>query len=277
MKFVIVRHRQVDAYSIEYYTAITYFLREAGHSVIHTTWEGIPYDYDVVLYFHSGFYSIPEGFDITEGRIVLMNIEQMSRKDYRDFTINLLNKYPNMLYADYSTANIALVEEQVSHIRGIWMPYFHNPAMKPPSTEPRKTDLLFFGCMSHERASLCKKYGATVITAFMDERDAAIRKAKCILNCHYSKDYKIFESLRAYHSVYLGTPVFTADESYDETCFLSERNQAYLLKALPVPDDLPELDFTEEDRKAKTIISHFINLFRPSSPTPTDLCSSDNH
>lgn len=276
MKFAVVRLRQVDAYAIEYYSAITYYLRELGHSVIHTTWESLPNDCDVILYFHSGMYRIPEDQELTCKQVVLMNIEQLTRKDYLEFTKEVLKKHPSMMYADYSTANMDIMRRELSII-GRWIPYLHYPGMLPPSTEPRTNNLLFFGCMSHERASICKKYGATVITAFMDERDAAIRKAKCVLNCHFSKDYRIFESMRAYHSVYMGTPVFIADDSLSESCFLSERNQAYLLKALPVPDDLPELDFTDEDMRGRDIIRAFANSFRPSSPTPMDLSVSDNH
>lgn len=276
MKFFIVRLRQVDAYAIEYYSALTYFLRDAGHKVVTTTWETLPDTPGIILYFHSGFYGIPDDVNIRGRHIVLMNLEQMTRKNYRDFTIQMLTKYPQMLYADYSTANLDILEKELGW-RGIWLPYFHHPQMAPPSTDPRTRDLLFFGCMSHERASICKQYGADVISAFLDERDREVRKSKCVLNCHYSKEYGVFESLRAYHAIYHGTPVFTPDESLPETCFLSASNRAYLLKTLPVPDDLPPLDFTEEHEKARFLVELFIQVFHPSSPTPTDPSTSDNH
>jgi len=275
MKFFIVRLRQVDAYAIEYYNALTYFLREAGHTVVTTMWETLPDTPGIVLYFHSGFYRIPEDVSVRGRQIVLMNLEQMTRKDYRTFTLEILKTYPQMLYADYSTANLDILEKELGW-RGFWLPFFHTPEMPPPSTDPRTTDLLFFGCMSHDRAALCKQYNAHVIVAFMNERDDAIRKAKCVLNCHYSKEYGVFESLRAYNAIYHGTPVFTADESLPETCFLSASNRAYLLKTLPVPDDLPPLDFTEEHEKARMLVEIFTQVFHPSSPTQTDPSSSDN-
>jgi hypothetical protein len=276
MKFVIIRLRRVEAYAIEYYSAFTYFLEEAGHTVVISTWETLPDTFDAVLYFHSGFYGIPEDVNLRGKHIALMNLEQMTRPIYREFTKDMLAKYPQMLYVDYSTANLDIMEKELGW-RGLWIPYFHNPEMDLPSIASKSSDLLFYGCMSHERATFCKQYNARVITAFMEERDAEIRNAQCVLNCHYSKEYGVFESLRAYHAVYLGIPVFTADESLPETCFLSVSNRAYLLNALPVPDDLPPLDFSEEHDKARMLVDIFIQSFHPSLPRPTDPLSSDNH
>lgn len=276
MKFAIVRLRQVDAYAVEYYTALTYFLRDAGHTVITTTWDTIPDTIDVALYFHSGFYRIPDDVNLRGRHVVLMNLEQLTRKDYLAFTKEMLTKYPQMHYADYSTANLDLMETTLGW-RGSWLPYFHHPTMAAASTDPRTTAMLFYGCMSHERASVCKQYGASVITAFTEERDAAIRKAACVLNCHYSKEYGVFESLRAYHAIYHGTPVFTPDESLPETCFLSVSNRAYLLKTLPVPHDLPPLDFTEEHEKARMLVDVFTQVFHPSSPTRMDPSTFGSH
>jgi hypothetical protein len=263
MKFVIVRLRQADAYLTEYCAALSYFLVEAGHTVHTSTWETIPDYYDVVLYFHTGFYGIPDDVNLRGKHIVLINLEQMTRQPYLDFTKSLLKAYPQMLYADYSTANLDILEQELGW-RGLWLPYFHSPSMPPPSTDSRTIPLLFFGCMSSGRSQICKQYDATVLHAFADERDAAIRKARCVLNCHYGKDYRVFESLRAYQSVYHGTPVFSADESLPETCFLSAANRAYLLKTLPVPDDLPPLNFDEEHAKARLLVETFIQAFRPS-------------
>lgn len=263
MKFVFVRLRQVDAYIVEYCTALTYFLEEAGHTVHTSTWETLPDYFDVVLYFHTGFFKIPDDVNLRGKHIVLINLEQLTRRTYLDFTKEMLAEYPQMLYADYSTANLDILEADLGW-RGIWLPFFHCPSMPPPSTESRTTPLLFFGSMSSERSQICKQYDATVISAFANERDAAIRTARCVLNCHYWKDYRVFESLRAYNAVYHGTPVFSADESLPETCFLSPTNRAYLLKTLPVPDDLPPLNFDEEHAKARLIVETFIQAFRPS-------------
>lgn len=262
MHFAIVRLRQVEAYAIEYYNAIAHYLREAGQTVSISTWEGLPDDAHVILFFHTGFYGIPDDVNLRGKHIVLMNLEQLTRKNYLEFTKKMLEVNPQMLYADYSTANLDILESEMGW-RGMWVPYMPVPDM-PVSTESRSTELLFYGCMSHERASICRRYGATTISAFMEERDNAIRKAKCVLNCHFAKDYKVFESLRAYHAIYLGTPVFTADESLPECCFLSGNNQRYLLKTLPVPDDLPPLDFTEEYARSRIVVESLINLFRPS-------------
>jgi len=262
MKFTIVRLRQIDAYAIEYYSALTYFLRDAGHTVITTTWDMFPDSTDVVLYFHSAFYGIPDDVNLRGKHIVLMNLEQLTRKDFFEFTKHMLKGYPQMHYADYSTANLDIMESELGW-RGSWLPYFHHPQMDVPSTDPRTLDLLFYGCMSHERASFCQQYGASIITAFQEERDAAIRTARCVLNCHCTKDYGIFESLRAYHAIYHGTPVFTPDASLDETCFLSGSNRLYLLKSLPVPNNLPPVDFSEEHEKARVLVDIFIQVFRP--------------
>jgi hypothetical protein len=262
MHFAIVRLRQVEAYAIEYYNAIAHYLRDAGHDVSISTWEGLLDESDVILFFHTGFYGIPDDVNLRGKHIVLMNLEQLTRKNYLEFTKKMLEVNPQMLYADYSTANLDILEAEMG-IRGMWIPYMPVPNMMG-STESRSTELIFYGCMSAERAAICRRYGATVLSAFMEERDDSIRKARCVLNCHYNKDYGVFESLRAYHAIYLGTPVFTADESLPEACFLSTNNQRYLLKTLPVPDDLPPLDFTEEYVRSRIVIHSLITLFHLS-------------
>lgn len=262
MHFAIVRRREVEPYAIEYYGAIAYYLREAGHEVTVCIWDTLPETAEVILYFHSGFYGIPDNVYLRGKHIVLMNTEQLTRKNYLEFTKKMLEVNPQMLYADYSTANLDILEDEFGW-RGMWIPYMPIPGT-PISNEPRSTDLLFYGCMSSERAAICRKYGATVLSAFMHERDDAIRKARCVLNCHFNKEYRVFESMRVYQAIYLGTPVFVADESLPESCFLSANNQRYILKTLPVPDDLPPLDFTEEYVRSRIVIRSLLTLFLPS-------------
>jgi len=230
MHIALVRTPIVDIYIKEYVESLLYYLGTLGHTSIVSTWEEHPIA-DAYLYFHTAWYCPPPEMP---RKVVLVNVEQLTRPDYSAFTLDLLEKYPNMLYADYSTANLNIVRAACGR-NGFWLPYFYTPQLQCLSSTAKCIDLLFNGSMSDQRKALCDQYGATVLEVFGAARDAAIAQARCVFNCHYSTVYGIFESLRAYHSVYLGVPVFSPDASLPEECYLSPTNRKWLLSTYPPP------------------------------------------
>jgi hypothetical protein len=266
MRFWIVREiRLVDKFIRDYYIALSWYLREAGHTVEVTTLESVPSDPGIYLFFHSG---LPCPDTIPSNQLwVLMNLEQLTRLEYLQHTVHILAKYPKMLYADYSTANLEIIR---SHIwrTGLWMPYFFNPEyLKPFGVVSRDINTFFFGGFSYSanRQSKLKPFNAYCREdVFGAERDSLIRRSKVVLNVHYAANYGVFESLRAYHAIYLGTPVYSLDTSLPEQCFLGKDAQRYLLTSPNIPDDLPELTFEYEIESARNMIGEFTELLRSS-------------
>ena len=266
MRFWIVREiRLVDKFIRDYYIALSWYLREAGHTVEVTTLESVPSDPGIYLFFHSG---LPCPDTIPSNQLwVLMNLEQLTRLEYLQHTVHILAKYPKMLYADYSTANLEIIR---SHIwrTGLWMPYFFNPEyLKPFGVVSRDINTFFFGGFSYSanRQSKLKPFNAYCREdVFGAERDSLIRRSKLVLNVHYAANYGVFESLRAYHAIYLGTPVYSLDTSLPEQCFLGKDAQRYLLTSPNIPDDLPELTFEYEIESARNMIGEFTELLRSS-------------
>jgi hypothetical protein len=148
------------------------------------------------------------------------------------------------------------------------MPYFFNPEyLKHFGVVSRDINTFFFGGFSYSanRQSKLKPFNAYCREdVFGAERDSLIRRSKLVLNVHYADNYGVFESLRAYHAIYLGTPVYSLDTSLPEQCFLGKDAQRYLLTSPNIPNDLPELTFEYEIESARNMIGEFTELLRSS-------------
>lgn len=253
VKFAIIRNRNVDRYIIEYVLGILHHINKSGNQAFLTTFDSAKNDYDVGIIVDTEI-QIPEDIDLTK-KYVLLNTEQLTRPIIFHHVKSILDKYPSFLYADYSTANIKIMG------KGIWLPYFRNPSIKFDRTKPKIYDKVFIGAKSIERDQICKQYGARFIHAWSTERDNIIQQSNCQLNMHFNNEYNVLETMRIYHSIYLGTPVFILDNSLEEEIFLGKDAQKYMLRTPYVPANLPHLTFEEEDRKAMEIITNFISTY----------------
>lgn len=122
---------------------------------------------------------------------------------------------------DYDAGNVAAYASDPQDVPLV--PFLHAPYLQPeqsPPLEDRPIDLLFFGSMNPRRRAFIERVEASGRQVAMfdhpvygAERDAFIRQAKAVLNCHFYESSR-FEQVRAFHCLSLGTPV------------ISERNAA---------------------------------------------------
>ena len=117
---------------------------------------------------------------------------------------------------DYDRANLAAYTahpDDVPLISFGYAPYLDAPGALPLAERP--IDLLFFGSVNDRRERLFAEIEAAgvAVTTFNGplygpERDAVIRQAKAVFNCHYY-DSARFEQARAFQCLSLGTPVIS--------------------------------------------------------------------
>lgn len=263
MKIYILRNPFIDPYIDEYVRNAEYFLKQRGYTL---EWVSECSDVQnksagIVFFFWTSFQQPLVTFP--EHMYVLINTEQLTRPDQLKRVQTYLTDFPNMLYADYSTANLKILQtdRKCGHL-----PFVYHPVYAEKRPLPKHIALLFYGAMSDYRQEICIRHKATVVSTFGSARDRMIRLSKCVLNAHYNPSYQVFESMRIHHAIYLGTPVFLGDESLEEELVLSETAKKYLLKSPEVPP-LSPLDPAEETEIGRRAIDTFISCL--SLPTPT--------
>lgn len=264
MKIYILRNPYIDPYFDEYVDNMGYHFENRGYTM--EKLDDPAYlenaEPSIVLFFWTSWKGDLHVFP--QHTYVLVNTEQLTRPDQLKQVQGYLARYPCMLYADYSTANLKIVntDHPSAHLPFVYRPFY--TTFRPLA---KQIPLLFYGASSDYRKNLCRQYNATVLALFGSGRDRMIRLSKCVLNIHCTTEYQVFESMRIYHAIYLGTPVFLGDESLEEDLVLSETAKKYLLTSPEVPD-LPPLNPTEETEIGRQAIDRFISCL--SLPTPTD-------
>jgi hypothetical protein len=140
---------------------------------------------------------------------------------------------------DYNAENLPAYCEPGQEMPVV--PFLFAPYLRPeqsPPLEERPIDLLFFGSMNPRRRAFLDRIEATgrEVASFDrplygPERDAFIRQAKAVVNCHFYESSR-FEQVRASHCLSLGTPFISErgpqtrpTAAFDEAVFwLDERN-----------------------------------------------------
>lgn len=145
---------------------------------------------------------------------IFMNLEQLGHggaavdPDY----LRLLR---GSAVADYDARNVASYCDDAADVP--LLPFLHAPYLRHDDAllplAQRPIDLLFFGSMNERRRRFIERVEATgASVAVFDhpvygpERDAFIRQAKAVLNCHFY-DSSRFEQARTALCLSLGTPV----------------------------------------------------------------------
>jgi hypothetical protein len=118
--------------------------------------------------------------------------------------------------ADYDAANVAAYCSTPDEVPVV--PFLHAPYLADASVLPlaqRPIDLLFFGSMNQRRRAFIERVEACGVSVaqfdqaiYGPERDAYIRQAKAVLNCHFYESSR-FEQARVAHCLSLGTPVIS--------------------------------------------------------------------
>jgi SAM-dependent methyltransferase len=117
---------------------------------------------------------------------------------------------------DYDADNVAAYCEAPDDVPVL--PILHAPYLADAQGLPlqeRPIDLLFFGSMNPRRRAFIERVEACGVTVSLfdqaiygSERDAFIRQAKAVLNCHFYESSR-FEQVRVAHCLSLGTPVIS--------------------------------------------------------------------
>jgi SAM-dependent methyltransferase len=144
---------------------------------------------------------------------VFFNLEQLGHGG-ADLSPDYLQLLRGSAVADYDAGNVAAYCSDPADVPIV--PFLHAPYLKPegsPALEERPIDLLFFGSMNPRRRAFIDRVEAGGLQVAMfdhalygAERDAYIRQAKAVLNCHFYESSR-FEQVRAFHCLSLGTPV----------------------------------------------------------------------
>lgn len=157
------------------------------------------------------------GFDaglVERFRCVFVNLEQLGERGAR-----VPQAYRELLAAsmvvDYDATNVAAYRDvaDVPVVSFGHAPYLSGEPVTP--IEARPVDLLFFGSMNERRMSMLQQVEAggcrvamLPFGIFGPERDAEIRRAKAVFNCHFYESAR-FEQARVFQCLSLGTPVIS--------------------------------------------------------------------
>ena len=171
-------------------------------------------------------------------RCLFFNLEQLGAggAQLRPAYLQLLRDSPVI---DYDADNIAAYRDagaEVPIVPFLFAPYLQ--AELSPPLEDRPIDLLFFGSTNPRRKAFIERIEATgrQVSCFDrplygPERDAYIRQAKAVVNCHFYESNR-FEQARASLCLSLGTPYISErgpntrpGPEYEEAVFwLGEEN-----------------------------------------------------
>jgi SAM-dependent methyltransferase len=151
---------------------------------------------------------------------IFFNLEQLGQGG-ASLSPDYLQLLRGSAVVDYDASNVAAYCSDPADVPVV--PFLHAPYLAPeqsPALAERPIDLLFFGSMNPRRRAFIERVEAGGLQVAMfdhaiygAERDAFIRQAKAVLNCHFYESSR-FEQVRAFHCLSLGTPV------------ISERNAA---------------------------------------------------
>jgi len=165
------------------------------------------------------------GFDVTLTRryaCVFVQLEQLGQGG-----ANLRPDYLRLLQQaaviDYDADNLRAYTQSPQDVPLV--SFQHAPYLKPADggipLEQRPIDLLFIGSMNDrrrawlDRVEACGRLVSVFDSAlYAEERDAFIRQAKSVVNCHFYESAR-FEQARVAHCLSLGTPVIS--ERTDQT------------------------------------------------------------
>jgi hypothetical protein len=147
-------------------------------------------------------------------RCVFVNLEQLGENG-ATVSPDYLRLLSTSAVVDYDERNIAAygAGAPVSIVSFSHAPYLSAEAAMP--IEQRPIDVLFFGSLNERRLVLLREIeaagcnvGLLPFGIFGPERDAEIRRAKAVFNCHYYESAR-FEQARVFQCLSLGTPVIS--------------------------------------------------------------------
>ncbi|HEX6266815.1 MAG TPA: hypothetical protein VFZ81_07940 [Burkholderiales bacterium] len=173
---------------------------------------------------------------------LFMNLEQLGDAGAR-LPAEYLKLLRGSAVADYDAANVASYASDpadVPLVPFLDAPYLREAAPVLP-LEERPIDVLFFGSMNERRRQVIAAVEAAGVRvtgfngpAYGPERDAVVRQARLVLNCHFYGASR-FEQVRAFQVLSLGTPMLC--ERTASTCAPAAFEPAVFWSA---PEDIGE-------------------------------------
>lgn len=138
-------------------------------------------------------------------RILILNTEQATVERYTTRLVADVRRY-NVPVVDYSIENISLLQQRLPDTIFIHFPF--PPTFEKPCDKDHDVISLI---SSQHRRQVCNSLGVPVVNfsgKWGIARDTLIKKSKILVNLHHQpRDYRIFESIRCYHALELGTLV----------------------------------------------------------------------
>ena len=138
-------------------------------------------------------------------RVLILNTEQATVDRYTTRLVADVRRY-NVPVVDYSIENISLLQQCLPHTIFIHFPF--PPTFGQP--QPKQHDVISLISSQHRR-QVCNSLGVPVVNfsgKWGVARDTLISKSKILVNLHHQpREYRIFESIRCYHALELGTLV----------------------------------------------------------------------
>ena len=149
---------------------------------------------------------------------IFVNLEQLGHGGAK-VSADYLNLLRRNAVCDYDADNIAAYLDPAGDPADIpLVPFAHAPYLRGEESAPledRPIDLLFFGSMNPRRRAFLDRIEAAGFSVssfdspvYGEERDAFIRQAKAVVNCHFYETSR-FEQARAFQCLSLGTPVIS--------------------------------------------------------------------
>lgn len=162
--------------------------------------------------------SVPN-FSFNGKNIFLLNIEQLSRVQYKKYIKNCLSY--GIKVVDYSIENITYINKNNNILS---LPYQLNELeiskLKEFVSVEKTYDIAFVGTISPKRKKILselKNNGLNIleIHIFGDQRDKLIGSAKILLNIHFSDDYNMHETFRCDRFVFANMLVISESSIYN--------------------------------------------------------------
>jgi hypothetical protein len=210
----IVISKSVYNYSQEYIHRINKYLRG---SIIHTINSKILDKYTHIIYVND----IPDIQISTTKKIFLLNLEQLSIKNYLDYLYNCINKNNLTTIIDYSEENIFIMKQLCPNMNFIFFPY---PIKIPLTNYSKPNDIISLLSNDYRKiiANKIKKPILNFSGMWGTRRDINIKKSKILLNIHYNDNYNIFESIRCYQALEYKTIIVSQESLHFDLNILKD-------------------------------------------------------
>lgn len=153
-------------------------------------------------------------------RVFVLNTEQATVSKYTNNFVASVRRY-NLPVIDYSLENILLLQKQLPTTTFIHFPF----PIKFQINKEKVRDVISLLSSPH-RKQICNGLGVPVcnfLGKWGRDRDNLVKNSKLLVNLHHNpSEYRIFESIRCYHALELGTLVISEHSVNEDALLLGD-------------------------------------------------------